>query len=184
MFFLVFSSASNLTLRPEILLLWENHFADVSKGVVTEGNLIRMSSRDLFLTDFASREAQYFHVLLFCYCFFARRPSLPPFEICFLESDDNWSVWLMCEFCLAPRPRTSTPISSVHQKALSKSSPGSRDRRLTGLNMICAMRKWAMTWEVEWESINVECDVRAGCWEIWSRDRRKWTCASVKLFLF
>lgn len=83
------------------------------------------------------------------------------FEICFLESDDNWSVWLMCEFCLAPRPRTSTPISSVHQKALSKSSPGSGDRRLTGLNMICALRKWAMTWEVEWESINVECDVRA-----------------------
>lgn len=125
-----------------------------------KGNLIRMSSRDLFLTDFASREAQYFQLLLFCFCFFAPPFVSSPFEFCFLESDDNWSVWLMCEFCLAPRPRTSTPISSVHQKALSESSSGSRDRRLTGLNMIGPMRKWAMTWEVEWKSINVECDVR------------------------
>lgn len=61
---------------------------------------------------------------------------------------------------------------------------GSRRRQGQGIEDSLSsnmMRKWAMTWEVEWESINVECDVRVGCWEVWRRDRRKWICTAKVL---
>lgn len=91
-------------------------------------NLIRMSSRNRFW-QISPFERNIF-IVFFTLCAFvvAQKSSL------FQRSDDNWGVWLMCEFCVAPvepPPELSFLSNSLFfLRQFESSQVGSIDREL------------------------------------------------------